>query len=111
MERRRDASAAADGAGPGSMWSCQGWMLLPRDAQLPASGAPALARRGQAFRRSAPERVAGAESHDRRQACHAEVWRRYLAGGDAARDRARVGLALGTVRKYARSRVAYVDIG
>ncbi len=45
---------------------------------IPASGATVPARRGQAFRRSAPERAAGVESHARWQTCHAEVRRRHL---------------------------------
>jgi len=76
---------------------------LRRLPVIPASGAPAQARRGQAFRRSAPERAAGAESHSRWQACHAEVRRRHLAGETLLGIARETGLALGTVRKYARA--------
>ena len=76
---------------------------LRRLPAIPASGAPVPARRSQAFRRSAPERAAGAESHVRWQTCHAEVRRRHLAGETLLGIARETGLALGTVRKYARA--------
>ena len=70
----------------------------------PNDGEPAApARRDQAFRRSAPERAAGAESRARWQAHHAEVRRRHLAGETLLEIARETGLALGTVRKYARA--------
>ena len=70
----------------------------------PNHGGPAVsARRGQAFRRSAPERAAGAETHARWQARYAEVRQRHLAGETLLGVARSMGLALGTVRKYARA--------
>ena len=63
----------------------------------------APARRDQAFRRSAPERAAGTQSSARWQARHAEVRRRHLAGETLLGIAREMGLALGTVRKYARA--------
>ena len=77
---------------------------LRRLPSLPSDAAStALARRDQAFRRSAPERAAGAESRNRWQARHAEVRRRHLAGETLLGIARQTGLALGTVGKYARA--------
>jgi transposase len=77
---------------------------LRRLPPLPSDAVPvAPARRGQAFRRSAPERTAGAETRTRWQARHAEVRRRHLAGEALLGIARAMGLALGTVRKYARA--------
>jgi transposase len=72
---------------------------MPPDGDKPA----VPARRDQAFPRSAPERAAGAESRARWQAHHAEVRRRRLAGETLLGIAHATGLALGTVRKYARA--------
>lgn len=61
------------------------------------------ARRDRAFPRSAPERAAGAETRARWQARHAEVRRQHLAGETLLGIAHATGLALGTVRKYARA--------
>ena len=77
---------------------------LRRLPMPPSYGGPAVsAHRGQAFRRSAPERAAGAETRARWQARHAEVRRRHLAGETLLGIARETGLALGTVRKYARA--------
>ncbi len=73
---------------------------LPSDS---ASTAPA--RRDQAFRRSAPEQAAGARSRAQRQAQHAEVRRRRLAGETLLGIARKTGLARGTVRKYAHAEI------
>jgi len=64
---------------------------------------PVSARRDQAFPRSAPERAAGAESRARWRARYDEVRRRHVAGETLLGIARFTGLALGTVRKYARA--------
>ena len=77
---------------------------LRRLPMPPSDGGPTVsARRGQAFRRSAPERAAGAETRDRWQARHAEIRQRHLAGETLLGIARVTGLALGKVRKYARA--------
>jgi len=77
---------------------------LRRLPMPPSDGGPTVStRRGQAFRRSAPERAAGAETRARWQARHAEVRQRHLAGEALLGIARATGLALGTVRKYARA--------
>lgn len=68
----------------------------------PSNEGPVVStRRVQAFRRSAPERAAGAETHARWQARYTEVRQRHLAGETLLGIARATGLALGTVRKYA----------
>jgi len=76
---------------------------LRRLPALSGDDAAAPARRHQAFARSASERAAGAESRARWQAHHDEVRRRHLAGETLLGISRETGLALGTVRKYARA--------
>jgi transposase len=76
---------------------------LPPPGGGRAGAAAAPARRDRAFRRSAPERAAGAQSRARWQARYEEVRRRHLAGGTLLGISRATGLALGTVRKYARA--------
>lgn len=79
---------------------------LRRLPLLPIDGRPTVsAHRSQAFRRSGPERTAGAETHARWQAHYAEVRQRHLAGETVLGIARATGLALGTVRKYARAEV------
>ena len=65
--------------------------------------APVSSRRDRAFPRSAPERVAGAESRARWQARYDEVRRRHLAGEPLLAIARATGLARATVRKFARA--------
>ena len=71
----------------------------------PADGeaAPVPPRREHAFRRNGPERAARAASRTRWQARYEEVRRRHLAGEPLMTIARAMGLARGTVRKFARA--------
>ena len=60
-------------------------------------------RRDQAFRRTGPERAAQAERHKRWRARYEEVRRRHLAGEPLMAIARAMGLARGTVRKFAQA--------
>jgi hypothetical protein len=62
---------------------------------------PSPARRAGAFPRSRSERAPGAEERNRRMALYEEVRRRHAAGEPLLALSRRMGLARGTVRKYA----------
>ena len=64
---------------------------------------PGPARRTGAFPRSRAERTAGVEERARRQALYDEVRRRHAAGEPLLTLSRRMGLARGTVRKYAQA--------
>src|SRR4051794_25116597 len=70
----------------------------------PIVGRPAgPARRTSAFPRSQGERVASAASREQKKALYEEVRRRHAAGEPLLTISQRMGLARGTVRKYAQA--------
>jgi transposase len=75
---------------------------LRRLPAVPASGA-APARRTGAFPRTRAERAASADSRARRRALYDEVRRRHAAGEPLLAISRRMGLARGTVRKFAQA--------
>ena len=76
---------------------------LPLPPASAEETSPGPARRDRAFPRSAPERAAGAESRAQWRSRYDEVRRRHLAGETLLGIVRVTGLALGTVRKYARA--------
>ncbi len=85
-------------------WLHNAQARLRRLPLQPNDGGPAApARRDRAFPRSTSERAAGVESQVRWQAHYDEVRRRHLAGETLLGIARATGLALGTVRKYARA--------
>jgi transposase len=77
---------------------------LPPPALLAGTGpAPNQPRREQSFRRTGPERAVRAERHTRWRARYEEVRRRHLAGEPLLAIARAMGLARGTVRKFARA--------
>ena len=74
---------------------------LRRLAPANAGGTAVPPRRDQAFRRTGPDRAARAERHGRWQARYEEVRRRHLAGEPLMAIARAMGLARGTVRKFA----------
>jgi hypothetical protein len=69
----------------------------------PISGPPGPARRTSAFPRSRAERVASADGRARWKARYDEVRRRHAAGEPLLALSRRMGLARGTVRKFAQA--------
>ena len=76
---------------------------LRRLAPAHAGSATVPPRRDQAFRRTGPDRAARAERHERWQARYEEVRRRHLAGEPLMAIARAMGLARGTVRKFAQA--------
>ena len=123
-DRSTEYARGATLGAPNAVQVCDRWHLLANMRQAverwlhgvharlrrllsPSAGAnetsPVPARRDRAFPRSAPERAAGAESRAQWRARYDEVRRRHLAGETLLGIVRVTGLALGTVRKYARA--------
>lgn len=74
---------------------------LRRLAPANVGGTAVPPRRDQAFRRTGPDRAARSKRHGRWQARYEEVRRRHLAGEPLMAIARTMGLARGTVRKFA----------
>ena len=117
-DRSTEYARGATSGAPGAVQVCDRWHLLANVRQaverwlhtahgrlrgLPGLtiAGPVPPRRARAFPRSAPERLASAESRAQWQARYDEVRRRHLAGEALLAIARAMGLARGTVRKYA----------
>ncbi len=121
-DRSTEYARAAGIGAPGAVQVADRWHLLANMRQAlerwlhtvharlrclaPAHAGDAATRPGrdQAFRRTGPERAARVERHGRWRARYEEVRRRHLAGEPLMAIARAMGLARGTVRKFAQAK-------